>query len=202
MTSPLNVPIPSIEELAQNTARLLQQQLAQSAQTAMPEQLSATDLDLARSNVAALAFVQAAGLHGAYRYLRDFIARQAIPTQATEEFLDGWLETYGMARKAASAAMGIAGGSGVSGSILPVGTLMQAADGRQYRVTADAVVSGGLVTAPFVALVPGVVGNLTESTALQLLSPVTGVDSSFNVPLGASGGADSEADEDAVSAAV
>ena len=74
--SPLNVPIPSINELNQNAVRLLQQSLVQASQSGNAATLSATDLELARSNVRALAFVQAAGVHGAYRYLRDFIARQ------------------------------------------------------------------------------------------------------------------------------
>ena len=197
MSSPLNVPIPSIEELAQNAARLMQQSLAQSAQTALPAELSAVDLDLARSNIKALAFAQAVGLHGAYRYLRDFVARQAIPTLATDEFLAGWLTTYGMARKEASATAGQARGTGVNGTVLQAGTLLQMDDGRQYQVAADALVAGGVVVANIIAVVAGAAGNLAESSALKLVSPVVGVDAAFTAASGASGGADVEADADA-----
>ena len=129
--SPLNVPIPSIAELTQNSARLLQQSLADAVQSANPAQLTPTDVALARSNTRALSFVQGVGLYGAYRYLRDFVARQAIPIKSAGEFLDGWLNTYGLPRKPASAAFGAVNGTGVAGSILATGTLLQTADGRQ-----------------------------------------------------------------------
>lgn len=200
MASPLNVPIPSIDELSANVARLLQQSLAASAQSDQPATLTAADLELARSNIKAMAFVQAAGLHGAYAYLRDFIARQAIPIYAAAEFLDGWLETYGMTRKVAAAAAGQALGTGVTGTLLPAGTLLQADDGRQYQVTADVAVVAGMVTASVIALVAGAAGNMQGGLALKLVSPVTGIDSAFTTEAvsGLSGGADQEADADAV----
>lgn len=197
MTSPLNVPIPSIEELAQNIARLLQQSLAEAGQTAMPAELVATDLELARSTVNALALAQGVGLHGAYRYLRDFIARQAIPSKAVDEFLDAWLETYNLPRKEAQSAGGTVAGTGVNASLLPAGTLLQTTDGRQYRTTADAAVSGGTVQPQVIALVPGTAANVGDGTALTLISPVTGVDAAFTAPGGISGGAEQEADESA-----
>ena len=199
--SPLNVPIPSIAELTQNSARLLQQSLADAIQSANPAQLTPTDVALARSNVRALSFVQGVGLHGAYRYLRDFVARQAIPIKAADEFLDGWLNTYGLLRKPASAAFGAVNGTGVAGSILAAGTLLQRADNRQYKVTADAVVAaGGTVVAQVIALLPGIASNTAGGTKLQLVSPVSGVDSAFTADAvsGLSGGADVEKDSEAI----
>ncbi|MBK1613378.1 baseplate J protein [Rubrivivax gelatinosus] len=200
MTTPLSVPIPSIEELTQQTARLLQQSLAQAAQTARPAELSAVDLELARSNIKALAFAQAVGLHGAYAYLRDFIARQAVPSTSEKEFLDGWLQTYRMARKAAAAASGVVQGAGVNGTLLPAGTLLQVDDGRQYRVQSDVAVAGGVVTATVIAVEPGAAGNVAGGATLNLISPVTGIDSGFtvNATSGLSGGADIESDAGAV----
>ena len=200
MTSPLNVPIPSVQELTENAARLLQQSLAAATQTGLPAELTATDLELARSNIKALAFVQGAGLHGAYAYLRDFIARQAIPIYSADEFLDGWLQTYRMERKPAAAATGVVNGTGVNGTLLPAGTLMQVSDGRQFQVMADAAVSGGTVSANAIALVAGAASNLAPGTALTLVSPVTGIDSAFSADSvsGISGGADREKDSDAV----
>lgn len=194
----INVAIPSIEELTQNAARLLQQSLAQAAQTASPAELRATDLELARSNVKALAFVQAVGLHGAYRYLRDFVARQAIPIYAVDEYLDGWLETYSMTRKEASAAFGQIRGTGINGVLLPAGSLVQTAAGQQYRVSNDAAVSGGIVQAQVIALLAGAGSNVADDTALTLVSPVTGIDSAFTAPGGLGGGADVETDSEAV----
>lgn len=199
MTMLLNVPIPSIQDLTDNAARLLQQSLAQAMQTADPAQLSPVDLELARSNIRALAFVQGVGLHGAYRYLRDFIARQAVPTQAVGAFLDGWLATYGMTRKPASAATGSAAGTGVTGSVITQGTLLQAPDGRQYRVTADSTVYGGVIVVQLMALVAGAAGN-ASGVGLALVSPVSGIDSAFTTSLtpGLSGGSEPETDAQAI----
>lgn len=197
--SPLTVAIPQIGELQQNAARLLQESLAQAGQTTIPAQLSTTDLELARSNVKVLSFVQAVGLHGAYRYLRDFIARQAIPIKSAGEFLDGWLSTYGLSRKAANAAGGAVSGTGLNGNLLASGSLLQAGDGRQYRFTTDAAVSAGVVAGSIVALLAGAAGNLAAGTTLSLVSAQAGIDSQFVVAAdGVSGGTDVEKDEQAV----
>lgn len=198
-TSPLSVPIPSIDELTANAARLLQQSLAQAEQALGPQALGAVDLDLARSNIRALAFVQAVGVHGAYRYLRDFVARQAVPILATGAFLDGWLSTYGMARQPASAAGGTVAGTGVNGTTMPAGTLLQTGTGAQFRTTADVVVASGTVSPAVLALVEGSAGNLAAGTALTLVSSVVGIDSAFVATTGLAGGADLEADAAAVS---
>jgi uncharacterized phage protein gp47/JayE len=194
----LDAPIPTIPDLQQHAAKLLQESLAQASQTANPAQLSAVDLELARSNIKALAFVQAVGLHGAYRYLRDFIARQAIPIYSAGAFLDGWLATYGLPRKDAAAALGSISGTGVTGSLLPADTLVQTSDGRQYRVTADVAVAAGVFSANVVAVIAGLAGDVPAGTALTLVSPVTGVDSACSTALGLSGGADVETDAQAI----
>lgn len=196
----LNVPIPTIQQATDNAARLLQQSLSQAAQTADPASLSSVDLELARSNIKALAFVQGMGLHGAFRYLRDFIARQAIPIYSADEFLDGWLATYGMTRKEPSAAVGSAPGTGVPASLLEAGTLTRDDQGRQYKVTADiAVAIDGTVAPGLIAVVPGLAGNAVAGLELTLVSPVNGIDSTFIVGVdGLSGGADQESDAEAI----
>lgn len=196
----VNVPIPSINEATQNAARLLQQSLAQAAQTANPAALGSVDLELARSNTKALAFVEGVGLHGAYRYLRDFIARQAIPIYSSDEFLDGWLASYGMTRKEPAAAVGLITGTGVATSLLAAGSLAQDDRGRQYRVTADVAVAGdATVSASVIALVPGLAANAVAGLSLSLVSPVAGVDSAFVVGVdGLGGGADLETDAQAI----
>ena len=200
-TSPLNVPIPAIDELTQNNVRLLQQSLADAAQVASPDAPAAAELALARSNTRALSFVLGLGLHGVYRFLRDKIAPQAIPIKASKTFLDGWLDTYGLPRKGASHAFGAATGSGVAGVTLAAGTLLQRADGAQYKTTADATVaSDGTLGVQLVALVPGLAGNAAARTRLELVSPVGGVDTGFvaDAASGVSGGADVETDAEAI----
>lgn len=197
--SVINVPIPDIASLSQNGARLLQQSLAQAMQAADPASVSALDLDLARANTKALSFVQAVGLHGAYRYLRDFIARQAVPIFSSDKFLDGWLQTYKMARKEAKASQGSAAGTGVTDTVLPAGTLLQSGRGRQFRVLADATVDGGAITCNLIATIAGAGGDLAAGEALTLVSPIVGIDAEFTVAAGGlAGGVDREKDEEAV----
>lgn len=201
-TTPLGTPIPSIDELRANSERLIQQSLAQAQQTGAPKSdMSPADLDLARSNSKALSVVLGMALHAAYRYLRDFIARQAIPIKSTGEFLVGWLATYGMAFKSAAAASGTVTGTGVAATLMQAGTLLQTTDGRQYSVSADvAVAAGGTVTATVTALVAGAAGNLSGGSALTLVSTVVGIDASFiaAMPNGITGGADAETEAQAI----
>lgn len=198
--APLGAVIPTIDQLTQNVARLLQQSLLQASQVGAPLAMNDADMQLARSNVAAMAFANGAGLHGAYRYLRDFIARQAVPVKSTGEFLDGWLLTYGLSRKPAACAAGFVCGTGVAGKLLPSGTLVQADDGRQYLVVSDvAVDGGGKAWASAMAVVAGAAGNLAAGNALTLVSPVVGIDASFTLRTDApGGGADTESDEQVI----
>jgi uncharacterized phage protein gp47/JayE len=198
MTALLNVPIPSVQQLQQNCARLLQQSLQAAIQAARPADVSTADIDLARSNIKALAFVQGMGLHGVYRYLRDFIARQAVPIYSAGEFLRGWLLTYGMDFKAASAAQGGATGTGVPATVLPAGTLVRTDAGVQFKVVADVVVgAGGTVAAAFIAVVAGA-GYVSAGTPLTLVSPVDGIDSTFTASAGWLPGVDVESESAAV----
>jgi uncharacterized phage protein gp47/JayE len=195
----INVPIPGIAEAANNAARLLQQSLAMAVQASAPGDALPMDIELARSNTKALAFVRGAGLHGAYRYLRDFIARQAIPGLSSRQFLDGWLQTYGMARKEAALSSGGATGTGANGTLLTAGTLLvHEASGRQFKVLADVAVAAGVVAVQVQALQVGAAGNLQAGSELRLVSSVAGIDPVFMVSAGTAGGADDESDDEAV----
>lgn len=199
MDTLVNAPIPSISEATDNAARLLQQSLAMAVQASDPANVLPSDLELARSNVRALSFMHGVGLHGAYRYLRDFIARQAVPGMSAGVFLDGWLETYSMARKPASLASGTAAGTGVSSTLLEAGTLLtHEASGWQFRVQADVAVASGAVVATLLAVQVGAKGNLPAGTQLRLVSTVAGVDPVFTLAAGTSGGADEEQDDEAL----
>lgn len=199
MVTLVNAPIPSISEATDNAARLLQQSLAMAVQASDPASVLPSDLELARSNVRALAFVQGMGLHGAYRYVRDFIARQAVPGMSADEFLDGWLDTYSMKRKESALATGTAAGTGETGRVLEAGTLLvHEASGWQFRVQADVAVAAGAVSASLMALQVGAQGNLTAGTQLRLVSTVPGVDSVFTLAAGTAGGANEERDDEAL----
>ena len=71
-----NIYIPPIQTLADNHARSLQQALIQAAvKSGAYSAKEANDLVLARSNVNVQSVVTAMGIHGLYRWLRDYIAR-------------------------------------------------------------------------------------------------------------------------------
>lgn len=195
-----NIYIPPIQSLADNHARSLQQALIQAAvEAGVYTAQEASDLVLARSNINVQAVVSAMGLHGLYRWLRDYIARQAVPIWSTGEFLDGWLATYGMARKAASPAKGIVTGTGVAGTWLTKGTVMQSSAGNLYVVNDDVQVdTAGNVSVNVTAINTGTSSNTESPAKLILTASVSGINGSFVSALGIAGGTDIEKDAEAV----
>lgn len=135
-----------------------------------------------------------ANLH--YGYL-DWIARQAVPYTATEEFLEGWAGLVGITRKPATPASGSASFTGTAGSVIPAGTGITRGDGAAYTTQADATVGGGgTATVSILADVAGVTGNADAGTALTLASAVAGVQAVGSAATALAGGADVEADDD------
>jgi len=199
MKSPINMTVPNITELTQNAARWMQQELAASAQAGSPVGMSTSDLELARSNIQALAFAQGLSLHGAYRFLRDFIARQAVPIWSSGKILDGWLESYKMKRKRASAATGSASGTGVNGALLQARTVLQSDQGHRYVVQTDATVAAGVIHVSLQAELPGATSNVSAGTVLKLVSSEPDIDSTFTVDSGGlANGTNDEKDEQAL----
>lgn len=86
---------PTLEQLAANALQHLQAAFID-ADTAQGHPAASA---MAATNNNVIAFVNAVGVHSAYQYLQDHIAQQQIPTTSSGAFLDGWLATYGMARK-------------------------------------------------------------------------------------------------------
>lgn len=142
---------------------------------------------------AALAF-----LH--YGYL-DWIAQQAVPFTATEEFLEGWAAVKDVFRKPATQATGIVTFSGAPGSVVPLGTVIVRGDGTQFTSTAAVTVgSGGTAAVPAVANADptgqtGAFGSTILGTTMTLSSSVVGVQSNGAVTTAFTGGADLETDD-------
>lgn len=195
-----NIPIPTIQDLADNHARSLQEALTQAAVSAgLLTPQNASDLVLARSNINVQSVVRAIGLHGLYVFLRDYIARQAVPMWSTGAFLDGWLATYGMSRKAATQASGTATGKGSVGAWLVAGTQLQNSSGTIYQVTADVQVgSDGTFSATVLALGAGKAGNTSANAALILTASVDGIEGALVSAAGIGGGTETETDAQAV----
>lgn len=152
---------------------------------------------LRRSLAGILANAEAGAVHSLYGYL-DFIARQALPDTAEEEYLLRWAAIWlPEGRKEATYANGINAVrvTGTTGLPMPAGTLLVRSDGLQYYTLNDLVSTGSdLVTVA--ASLPGSTYNTAAGVQLQLLVPVTGFDSAaIVVAPGITGGVDQESIE-------
>lgn len=149
---------------------------------------------LRRSDIDVQARVQAAALHSVYAFI-DHLARQLLPDTATTAWLDRQAGWWGIARKAATAASGTATFATTAGAVIPAGAVLQHADGREYRTTAEAVAAGAATEVAVAAGEAGAAGNLAAGSVLSLVSPIIGVQSQAAAGT-LSGGADAEADDD------
>jgi uncharacterized phage protein gp47/JayE len=131
----------------------------------------------------------------------DWLSKQQLPDTAETEWLDRhgqiWLVNAdgSKGRKAATFASGEVVFTGVTGTIVPVGTLLSAAGGVQYQTTTEAIIgdSGGTATA--VALTAGTVGNMADGQGLALTSAIDGIDGTATLYGDMTGGVDTETDD-------
>lgn len=188
--------IPSISDLADNAQSLLQQGLVDA--TLSTTDVSAADIEVARSNHRVLAFAQAVGVHGAYKYLQNYIAQQAIPTTSTDDNLDLWLAAYDIPRKEATAATGTATASSIAGSTVEGGQEFQSESGLTYITQKSVIATGETVTVSLICTTQGLAGNLSGGVTLTLRDTVEGIDNQFTVDAsGIAGGTDTETDAEA-----
>lgn len=156
------------------------------------------------SNLGVLGNVQAGFSQLHYGYL-DFIAKQATPYTATDEYLEAWAALKGKTREPATAATGTATFSGTNGTVLSAGTVMTRGDGYAYQSTASGTVASGTVTVPIAAVLQpidpvnnptgnGAAGNAASGTVLTLQSPIIGIQMS-GTSSALTGGADVELDD-------
>ena len=158
------------------------------------------------SNLNVLGKVQAGLSHLQFGYL-DWIALQATPYTATDEFLEAWAALKDVFREPAEAATGTARFPGTLDTVLDAGTLVVRGDGYVYEVTAPGTVDGtSTVTVPIQAVLPpidpvnnptgnGAAGNAAAGTVLTLQSSVAGIQSGGVAATAITGGADIELDD-------
>lgn len=119
-----------------------------------------------------------------------WIVRQIIPTsESDDQTIIEVAQFEGVIRKQATYAVGLAT---LSGTVpVPVGTVLQHSDGRQYTVTSSNSPIGGVVAVQVQATEAGAAGNLAAGQPLALVTPVPGLQSN-GVSEDISGGADIE----------
>ncbi|MCW8918901.1 MAG: baseplate J/gp47 family protein [Gammaproteobacteria bacterium] len=159
-------------------------------------QLPGTEPRLRRSLLDVLSRVHSGVSHALYGYI-NWSSQQFLPDTADAEALDRmaslWLQ---QPRLAAVAAVGSADLSGIDGSVIPAGTLLQRGDGVEYATTAEVTIAAGVAVVAVAAVVAGADGNAVMGVSLTLVSPIAGVQSQATVAAGGlTGGADVEVDD-------
>lgn len=157
--------------------------------------LSLTGAVLRRSVIHVLSRVVAGAAHMLHGHI-EFLSRQIFPDQSEAEFLVRHASLFGLTRTPATFATGNVTLTGSNGAVVPEGTVLQRADGRQYATTADATIASGTATVEVEALTAGEAGNALVGVTLTFVSPVAGVSATAAVATGGlTAGTDEEADD-------
>ena len=145
---------------------------------------SAADIDanltsssplLRRSNLSVIGKVLAATAHGLYGLI-EFLAKQIIPTTAEGIFLRRHASLWlAVPEKAATYAIGQVVFTGTNGTVVPAGTGLIRADGIEYQTDADVTIVSGTAIADVTALTYGQIGNALAGVALNMASPIAGI---------------------------
>ncbi|MBE0150937.1 baseplate J/gp47 family protein [Serratia fonticola] len=157
------------------------------------------------SNMRILADADAGLSHLHYGYL-DYIALQATPYTATDEWLSGWAAMKSVYQNAAyPAKVAVYQFSGTTGVTIRKGAVLNRGDGYQYRLDADVTIgTDGTGNGSLTAILPDIVaditgggsaGNADAGTVLTLDTALPGVNASGVLIEPAVGGADIEAQE-------
>lgn len=150
---------------------------------------------LRRSLAGALARAEAGAVHSLYGYL-DFIAKQAIPDTAEDEYLLRWASIWlPLGRKAATYSSGIDAiqVSGAPGKVVESGTIFVRADGLQYKTTSEVQLSGTTALVSVISLTASAASNTGAGVSMDLFQPVAGLSgTAIVVSPGITGGNDQE----------
>lgn len=169
-------------------------ELAERAISDINTRLPGADAGLRRSNLNVLALVHAGAAHGLHGHL-EWAVRQLIYDTAESEYLERWASIWGIYLLPAAYAAGSVTLSGISGSVVPAGTVLTRVDGAEFSTDAEVTFAGATATASVTALEACQDGNTAAGAALTVTTPVAGVDAIATVAAGGlAQGADVEAD--------
>lgn len=165
------------------------------AEAFVAAELPGAELAPRRANLKVLARVVAGMAHLEYGYL-DWQARNLIPDTAGAEFLARWANIFGVQRRAASAAAGLARVTADAPASLAAGAVLVRGDGQRFAVTTTTSLAAGTTSVPVEALTGGVAGNTAAGEGLTLAQAVAGVLGLATVGTdGLTGGQDAEGDD-------
>jgi uncharacterized phage protein gp47/JayE len=178
------------------TLSQLRQQVAQAINADLP----GADALLRFSNLGVLGKVQAGLAHQHYGYL-DWIAQQATPYTATDEYLSAWGALKNVYQKSATQASGTVTFPASSAAVtVAAGTPVTRSDGAAYTVLAVASQTAVSITVMVVANadasgLTGAFGNSAAGSAFTLGQAIAGI-TSTGVAAVIAGGADMETQND------
>jgi uncharacterized phage protein gp47/JayE len=164
-------------------ARQSLDQLVDQAMTDIDGELTGADARLAVSNLNVLSIVLAGMADGLHGHL-DWLAFQVIWDSARNEYLERWAGMFGVWRKPAACAIGVATITGNTGTVILEGTRLQRADGALYETTAEATIADGTAALALSAVEPGLAGNAAAGVKLASVEPIAGARSPAEVAVG------------------
>lgn len=138
---------------------------------------------LVNSFLAILGTALAGVSHGLHAHI-SWAARQLMPDTADGDYALRWGRIWGINQKAASYAQGYINLTGSSGAGVPINSVLQRADGKQYTTQAAVTIVLGVATVLVIANDAGVSGNLAAGSTLSFTSPVPGVATNALVDVG------------------
>ncbi|OUL79972.1 baseplate J/gp47 family protein [Paraburkholderia hospita] len=140
--------------------------------------------------------IQAGMCNLQFAYL-DWIAQNAVPFTAQDEYLEGWAALKDVYRKAASQAQLTARFPGTTGKVLSAGSAIARGDGMTYTASTTGTVDGsGNVSVTIVADVAGSAGNADPGTVVSLSVAVDGIQQGGTITATVESGADIEGNDD------
>ena len=181
-----NVPTP--DTIADQQSTVMEQQLS----TDKDGNPRVIDARSERSVLGAIARSNAGALYASHLHLRR-IADELMPDTA-EDWLSRHGGLWGVARRAATGAVGQVTFTGPAGGAIPSGVTLTLNGVRWITVASATLGSGGAATVSCSAVNTGAVGNVAAGMALALVSPLLTLSAQQAVVAagGISGGADIE----------
>lgn len=152
----------------------------------LPVLVGRTQSDLAsdalrRSDAQVMSRAISGTAYGLYGYLK-WIADQILPDTADEETLERTARLrLKQPRKAAQPAAGQVSFTAAALAVVDTDTVLQASDGRTYKVTVGKTTVAGTNTVAVEAVDAGVLGNADPGLVLTLVQPIEGVAVTFIV---------------------
>lgn len=151
------------------------QELKNRIQTDLISRLELTGGTLQRTVAGVIGTVFAGISHVLHGYI-SWIARQLFIWSAEDDYLLRHASSWGIKRKAASAAGGYVRFIGNADAVVPAGTILTRPDGALFVTTED-----GLERVSVVAQSTGADSNTAAGVTLTLVSPIDGVQSAATV---------------------